>query len=137
MPDFPKSVRLLRPPEFRQTYDGGKKYSCALFAVFYRESGVERPARFGFTCPRALGKAVVRNRIKRRLRECVRLRRERFPIGFDLVFNPRKSLLDAPWGEIEGHVEKLLQRLETKRPEAPSPEVRTPEAPCDTFSSPS
>jgi ribonuclease P protein component len=132
MADYPKSVRILRPQEFRQTYDEGMKHSCALFAVFYRRREGAEAARFGFTCPRALGKATVRNRIKRRLRECVRLRRERFPFGFDLVFNPRKALLEAPWSEVERHVEKLLQRLESQNKLVP-----TEPAPCDTSLSPS
>ena len=112
MLEYPKSVRLLRPPEFRQTYDEGTKHSCGLFVSFTRKTGKLEPTRFGFTCPRGLGKAVVRNRIKRRLRECVRLKRQRFPLGLDIVFNPRKALLDAPWPELERHVEKLIQRLE-------------------------
>lgn len=127
MPDYPKSARILRPQQFRQTYDEGHKHACPFFVAFYRDRGDLEGARFGFTTPRALGKSVVRNRIKRRLRECVRLRRERFPYGFDMVFNPRKALLDAPWAEIERHVEKLLERLKTKREPAP----------CDSSSSPS
>lgn len=121
MLEFPKSVRLLRPPEFRQTYDEGAKHSCALFASFTRKTGLEGPTRFGFTCPRGLGKAVVRNRIKRRLRECVRLKRQRFPQGLAIVFNPRKALLDAPWPELERQVEKLLQRLEQQCASSLSP----------------
>lgn len=116
MQDYPKTARLLKPSEFRATYDGGTRQSCGLFVVFVRERGDERPARFGFTCPRALGKAHDRNRIKRRLRECVRLRRDRFPAGLDLVFNPRKSMLDAAWEEIERQVEKLLERLKPCEP---------------------
>lgn len=127
MPDFPKSARLLRPQQFRQTYDEGQKHACPFFVAFYRDRANTDPACFGFTTPRALGKSVVRNRIKRRLRECVRLRRERFPHGFDLVFNPRKALLDAPWEEIGRHVDKLLERLISKRESAP----------CDSSSSPS
>lgn len=127
MPDFPKSARILRPPDFRQTYDEGSKHACPLFVAFYRDRGDREITRFGFTTPRALGKSVIRNRVKRRLRECVRLRRERFPYGFNLVFNPRKAMLEAPWSEIERHVEKLLERLNSKR-EPP---------PCDSSSSPS
>lgn len=112
MLEYPKSARLLRPPEFRQTYDEGVKISSPLFVCFARKTGNAEPSRFGFTCPRGLGKATVRNRIKRRLRECVRLKRQSFPLGLDIVFNPRKALLDAPWPEIERHVEKLLQRLD-------------------------
>ena len=113
MADYPKSVRILRPGDFRKTYDEGEKWSCPQFAAFHRATGEQAPARFGFTCPRALGKAVQRNRIKRRLRECVRLRRERFPAGVDIVFNPRKAVLEAPWGELERQVERFLSRLET------------------------
>ncbi len=112
MPKYPKAWRLLRPQEFRKVYDGGQRYSCPLFAVFSHPSGEARPARFGFTCPRALGKAVARNRIKRRVRECVRLRAERFPAGVDFVFNPRRAVLEAEWGEIERQVEAYLRRWE-------------------------
>jgi ribonuclease P protein component len=114
MHDFPKSVRLLRPAEFRRVYDNGAKYTCPFFAAFSlkRENeATPAPARFGFTTPRALGKAVQRNRIRRRLRECVRLRKERFPAGLDVVFNPRRALLDAPWPEVESQVEKFILRL--------------------------
>lgn len=118
MHEYPKSVRLLRPTEFRRVYDNGQKYSCPLFAAFSHPQ--EKPtetadneshARFGFTTPRALGKAVRRNRIRRRLRECVRLRKERFPAGLDIVFNPRKSMLDADWSEVESQVERYITRL--------------------------
>jgi ribonuclease P protein component len=111
MHDYPKAARLLKPADFRAAYDGGERLACSLFVAFARCRGDQDPARFGFTCPRALGKAHDRNRIKRRLRECVRLRKDRFPAGLDLVFNPRKSLLGAAWGEIERQVEKLLDRL--------------------------
>jgi ribonuclease P protein component len=111
MADYPKAARLLRPPEFRRTYDTGQKYTYPGFVAFVAPSAVEGITRFGFTCPRALGKAVKRNRIKRRLRECVRLRRDRFPANLDVVFNPRKLLLDLPWSEVERQVDKFLERL--------------------------
>src|SRR6185295_7884657 len=89
---FPKSVRILRSKDFRRVYDHGARYSGPFFAAFYarrleaetnrgesdvRPPGATRPSggpRIGFTVPRALGGAVVRNRIKRRVREAVRLR---------------------------------------------------------------
>lgn len=119
MPDYPKSARLLRPQEFRQTYDGGTKHVCPLFVAFFRPREDDAPPRFGFTTPRALGKAVVRNRIKRRLRECVRLGRERYPVGYDVVFNPRKALLHAPGEEIHRNLDKLIERLNRKRDQLP------------------
>jgi len=111
LPGFPKSVRLLRPQDFRQVYDQGAKYTCPLFAAFYLRADEPDELRFGFTCPRALGKAVLRNRIKRRLRECVRLRIDCFPKGFRIVFNPRRANLEAPGVEIDTHVERFLRKL--------------------------
>ena len=63
--------------------------------VFYlrRDTGPE--LRVGFTVSRALGGAVDRNRMKRRLREAVRLRRPLRTPPVDVVINPKRSLLTA------------------------------------------
>ena len=72
------------------------------FAAFclQRVGEPEEPAKVGFTVPRALGKAVVRNRIKRRMRAAARsqlflLRPSRF-----IVFNPRRSVLEASFPDL-------------------------------------
>jgi ribonuclease P protein component len=64
----------------------------------------------GFTTPRALGKAVVRNRIRRRVREAVRLRLHELNPQCALVINPRRKALEVPFAEIEREVEKLFLR---------------------------
>ncbi len=69
-------------------------------------------ARVGFTTPRALGKAVIRNRVRRRLREVVRLRQQDLTRGWDVVFNPRRVLLDAPLAGIEAEAAKFLAFLQ-------------------------
>lgn len=66
-------------------------------------------ARIGFTLPRAVGKSVVRNRIKRRLREAVRLRLEQLNPQWDIVLNPRRRAQNAPFAELLKEVEKLFQ----------------------------
>ena len=82
------------------------------FAAFYFPpvtGGPETP-RFGFTTPRALGKAVIRNRIRRRIREAVRHEQHRFPAGAAIVFNPRKSALDVPFEALRQEVIKVAVR---------------------------
>lgn len=64
----------------------------------------------GFTTPKALGKAVIRNRIKRRMREAVRLELESLKPGWSIVFNPRRKALDCPFTELQSEVQRLFLR---------------------------
>jgi ribonuclease P protein component len=64
----------------------------------------------GFTVPRALGKAVVRNRIKRRVREAVRFHLNQLSPAWSIVINPRRTVLDAPLPDLEREVERLFLR---------------------------
>jgi ribonuclease P protein component len=110
--DWPKTARLLRRPDFDRVYKTGRRFGSPLFTAFL----VQRPedaagSRAGFTTPRGLGKAVVRNRIRRRLREVVRLHWAELAPGWDLVFNPRRALLDAPTSGIEGEVHRLFGNI--------------------------
>ena len=75
-----------------------------------RTPDVDGP-KIGFTAPRALGKAVVRNRIKRRVREAIRLRLNQLNPQCEIVINPRRKALNAPFAELEREVERLFARF--------------------------
>jgi ribonuclease P protein component len=91
-------------------YDHGAKYSGPLFSAFYLRNNEGKGPKVGFTCPRALGGAVVRNRIRRRMREAVRARIEIASAGWEIVINPKRKSIDATFAEMEREVEKLFQR---------------------------
>lgn len=112
---FPRSSRILRSADFRQVYDHGFRVSSPLFAAFCkaRESRAIGP-RLGLTVPRALGGAVVRNRIKRRLREAFRLYRARLRPQWDVVLNPRRAVLSASFGDIARELEKLIEACNSR-----------------------
>lgn len=75
--------------------------SSRYFAAFcLRRDASSEPGRTGFTVPRAVGKAVNRNRIRRRMREAARANIELLPPGWAVVFNPRRSVLDAPFEDL-------------------------------------
>jgi len=74
-----------------------------------REQQPDGP-KIGFTVPRAIGKAVVRNRIRRRVREAVRFHLERLNPQWSIVFNPRRKAFDASLAELRREVEKLFLR---------------------------
>jgi len=91
---------LLRHADFEQVYRLGRRHFAAHLTVFYLVRAENRGMRAGFTVGRALGGAVERNRMKRRLREAVRQQGlERMP-AVDVVINPKKSALSMDFSEL-------------------------------------
>ena len=78
--------------------------------------GVPAPhgLRVGFTVGRALGGAVQRNRMKRRLREAVRLSRPPAGVVADVVINPKKSLLANDFAAVLNEVSRAFVVIEEK-----------------------
>ncbi len=93
---YPRAARLLKHSDFDRVYKQGRRHFSPHMTVFYLlRAGDALPqplARVGFTVGRQLGGAVERNRIKRRLREVVRLGRLSLPTAIDVVINPKKSV---------------------------------------------
>jgi len=69
--------------------------------------------RIGFTVGRVLGGAVERNRMKRRLREAVRLSSP-VPVEADVVINPKKTLLTADFADVLNEVQRAFAVIEHK-----------------------
>ena len=77
------------------------------FTIFLRPNGLDI-SRFGWSIKKALGNAVRRNRIRRRLREIVRLHRQEIAPGWDIVIHPRSSAATAEFSALTEELLKLL-----------------------------
>jgi ribonuclease P protein component len=111
---FPKTKRLLRHADFQQVYQQGRRQFTGNMTVFFLRRSADPEAgsgslRVGFTVGKILGGSVERNRIRRRMREAVRSAWPPDSGPVDVVFNPRKSVLQLPFGELRAEVERGLR----------------------------
>ena len=108
---FPKGARILKPGDFRKIYDNGVRVTGPFFAAFCLVDPKGTRPRFGFTVPRAVGKAVDRNAIRRRLREAVRLVQHQFAPNAQVIFNPRRPVLLAAFDDLRKEVSRVASRF--------------------------
>ena len=109
---FPPLLRLRRRVEFDRVYKGGERYSSANMTVIFL-AATSGP-RVGFTAGKALGGAVIRNRIRRRLREAVRRHLCELKTPAEVVFHPRKSALRADFSQLEAEVTRAFAAISKK-----------------------
>lgn len=102
-----RAQRLRQRREFAAVYRRGRQYRGDLLVVRALRSGLEQ-SRFGFTASLAVGKAVVRNRVKRRLREAVRSLV--VGTGWDVVISARKGSGDANYQRLRGQLSELMMK---------------------------
>ena len=107
---FPRTDRLTSRRQFTTVYDQGRRVRGSVVAVFGLENRLGH-CRVGFTVTRKVGNAVVRNRIKRILREIYRVNRLASTGSLDLVVNAYTSILERPRQEIERDVVRCIARL--------------------------
>jgi ribonuclease P protein component len=107
---FPRESRLVRKSEFDAVYRAGKRRSSSHYTVFFRANELPQ-SRFGFSIKKALGGAVVRNRIRRRLREMVRCHRLEIPTGWDIVIHPKSSVARAEFAALRADLLRMLKNV--------------------------
>ena len=127
-------MRLLKRVEYGAVYGAGQRRSSPQFAVFFRsqqaleasrtsdeapgskDAGPRRASRFGISVKKALGGAVLRNRIRRRIREILRRNKTEIPSGWDIVIHPRRSVALAPFAPLETELVRLLRSIVPSNP---------------------
>lgn len=116
---FPKQRRLLHRSEFLKVQRKGKRYHAGdLIACVVGTPG--EPTRVGITTSKKVGKAVIRNRVRRLLREAIRLiLLPALDEGFAIVLIAKKDLeLDLPQSRIDEAIQQLIGTIQRKPPHA-------------------
>jgi len=109
---LPRHQRIAKRRDFLRAYENGNKAFGRHAIVFALPNGLGYP-RIGVTTTRKLGGAVVRNRLKRWVREVFRLERHRLGLdssAIDFVVNPRRSALDIPWKDFRSDLTRTMDK---------------------------
>ena len=115
-PRTQRGARLRKHADYQRVYQESRKYFSASMTYFFSprsdSAGDVCGPRVGLTAGRVLGKAVERNRIKRRMREAVRKSLGHLQSDVDVVLHPRKSILQMELPRLEGEVSRIFVTVE-------------------------
>lgn len=92
-------IALNRNTDFKRLYGRGKSYAAASVVVYVMKNRTHN-LRLGITVSKKIGKAVVRNRAKRRLREIYRANRDKIKVGNDIILVARSRTAVVPFDKL-------------------------------------
>ncbi len=113
---LPRRYRLCSNKDFRKTYARGKSFVHPMLVLYVRRRTGETngAVRVGFSISKKLGNAVVRNRIKRQLREAFQASEVKWSDPLDLIFVGRGKLSKADFASINASLGELLSKANVK-----------------------
>ncbi|MDR1800557.1 MAG: ribonuclease P protein component [Lachnospiraceae bacterium] len=111
-----KLVSLRNNNDFREVYRNGKSFANKYLVLYVLKNGLS-VNRSGISVSKKVGNSVVRHRIKRLIRECIRLHGEEFLTGYDFVWIARAGIIGISYWEMESavlHLGRLHKILKVK-----------------------
>ncbi|HTV06933.1 MAG TPA: ribonuclease P protein component [Acidobacteriaceae bacterium] len=110
-------ARLRKHTDYQRVYQAGRKQASPSMSYFFRLRASDELSPFyagprvGLTAGRVLGKAVERNRIKRRMREAARGNLALLPQFADVVLHPRRTVLTMEFARLEREVARVFSTV--------------------------
>jgi ribonuclease P protein component len=111
---FSRRSRLLKHSDFQRVYEQARKSYSGNVTALYRVRALSDSSgpRVGFAVGKALGGAVVRNRIRRRMRAAVSNHLGIVNCPVDIVLHPRKSVLQLDFARLNGEIQQLFAAVQ-------------------------
>ena len=126
---FPKSVRIQASSDFRNNKENGERLAKGCLLANWQVLPTNSFSRLGVVTSKRIGKAVIRNRARRLIRECFRLHKYEFINKIDLILIARKSIAKYSFQEVEKDFMELLKKSDLlSRDALPSLSKRTEKA---------
>jgi len=103
------TVSMKENRQFKKVYEKGKSFANHLLVMYFMKNNLT-VTRLGITVNKKVGKAVVRNRVRRLIKESYRLQEQFIMEGYDIVFVSRARAKEATYKEIYGAMHSLLKK---------------------------
>jgi|AntRauTorckE6833_2_1112554.scaffolds.fasta_scaffold00096_49 ribonuclease P protein component len=100
---------LKQKKDFQKVFNCGKSIASKYLVLYWNPNKLDNN-RYGFSISKRIGKAVVRNKLKRRLKEIIRIRLDNIAYGYDIIIIARKPVNSLGFSEIKNDLKKLYKR---------------------------
>lgn len=101
--------RLTKNYEFINVYRAGRRWSCPFFTMYVVKNHLER-TRLGVSVSKRIGKSVVRNKVKRRIKEIIRQNMDNIKRGYDIVISAKPDIVKCDYEKIKKEIINFLRR---------------------------
>lgn len=103
-----KNNRLRTNQDFLDIYRNGKNYWNRNLTIYVKKNNLE-VSRFGYSITKKIGNSVERNKIRRKMKEIIRLNLDCIKQGYDIIIIPKKNTVDIKYKELENAILHLLK----------------------------
>lgn len=107
-------LKLKKNYEFKKIYSEGRYYADK-YLVMYLIKNHSNLNKVGFSASKKVGKSVIRNRVKRLMKECYRGLNGRIKTGYDIIFTARAGSAEATYHNIESNMAAVIKRAKLYR----------------------
>lgn len=109
---LPKKFRLKKKNDFKNTYSLGKSVANKYLVLYFRENNNIDGSKIAFAVGKKIGKAVIRNHIKRKMREACRNQIYKVKGNYNIIFIARSKIKGISYQDVEKQMLALLNKAE-------------------------